>query len=117
MKQKIKIFRLIVICLLTIYADRVIAQQSKIDSAIMYLNRSFATNKLDSASYDQVFVLLNGVSFTDSQFAQIESVLNSYKNWENKENLHSVRLRILSSLINSDIDKAISYGKQQIGYR
>ena len=114
MKQKIKIFRLIVICLLTIYADRVIAQQSKIDSAIMYLNRSFATNKLDSASYDQVFVLLNGVSFTDSQFAQIESVLNSYKNWENKENLHSVRLRILSSLINSDIDKAISYGKQQI---
>ena len=114
MKQKNKMIKLIVICLLTIYADNVIAQQSKIDSVILYLNRSFATNKLDSASYKKVSELLNGVPLTDSLIARIESALSSFKNWENKENLHNVRFIILQSLSNSDVDKAISYGKQQI---
>lgn len=92
----------------------VTAQQSKVDSAIMYLNKSFATNKLDSVSRRMVGTLLNGVVLSDSQIAQIENALNSFKNWENKLNFYGVRRFILQSLINSDIDKAISYGKLQI---
>ena len=107
-------FRLIVICWLTFYANMVTAQQSKVDSAIMYLNKSFATNKLDSVSFSKAGAVLNGVSLSDNQIAQIESALSSFKNWENKEAWHNVRLLILQSLINSDVDKAISYGKLQI---
>ncbi len=92
----------------------VTAQQSKVDSAIMYLNKSFATNKLDSVSRRMVGTLLNGVVLSDSQIAQIENALNSFKNWENKRNFYGVRRIILGSLINSDVDKAISYGKKQI---
>ncbi len=107
-------FKLIVICLLTIYANMAKAQQSKVDSAIMYLNKSFATNKLDSVSFKKADTLLIGISLNDSQIGQIENTLTSFKNWENNENLHNVRFRILTSLINSDADKAISYGKLQI---
>ena len=114
MMQKNKMFRLIVICWFTFYANIVTAQQSKVDSAIMYLNKSFATNKLDSVSLSKAGAVVNGVSFSDNQIAQIESALRSFKNWENKEAWHSVRLLILRSLSNSDIDKAISYGKLQI---
>jgi len=111
---KRKYFKLIVICWFTFYANMATAQQSKVDSAIMYLNKSFATNKLDSVSLSRAGAVLNGVSLSDNQIAQIESALRSFKNWENKESWHSVRLRILQSLSNSDIDKAISYGKHQI---
>jgi signal transduction histidine kinase len=114
MMQKTIMFGLLVICWFTFYANMVTAQQSKVDSAIMYLNKSFATNKMDSASFSKADTLLNGVSFSDSQIAQIERALSSFKNWENKENLHSVRFRILASLIKSNVDKAISYGQIQI---
>ena len=114
MQQKNKMFRLIVISLFTFYTGIATAQQSKVDSAIMYFNKSFSTNKLDSVSFNKGHTMLNGVSFTDSQIAQIESTLKSFKNWKNKENLHGVRYRIIRSLIQSDVDKAISYGKQQI---
>ena len=111
---KRKYFKLIVICWFTFYANMVVAQQSKVDSAIMYLNKSFATNKLDSVSFSKAGAVLNGVSLSDNQIAQIESALSSFKNWENKENWHNVRLLILQSLSNSDVDKAISYAKLQI---
>jgi signal transduction histidine kinase len=116
MKQMIKIGKgkLIAISFLLTLAQPMAAQQSKIDSAIMYLNKSFATNKLDSASLREANKLLTGVSFNDNQIAQIETALKKYKSWENKESWHFVRFRILSSLINSDVDKAISYGVQQI---
>ncbi len=114
MRQRNKMFRLIAISCFAFYANMATAQQIKVDSAIMYLNKSFATNKLDSVSFNKGQTMLNGVSLSDSQIAQIESTLKSFKNWENKENLHTVRYRIILSLIKSDIDKGISYGKQQI---
>ncbi len=109
-----KTFRIIVTLSLSLFAGIAIGQQENVDSAILYLNKSFATNRLDSASLRKADALLNGASLSDSQIAQIESALGGYKNWENKETLHFVKFRILQSLVNSDFDKAISYGKQQI---
>ena len=45
-----KTFRIIVTLLLSLFAVIAIGQQENVDSAILYLNKSFATNKLDSAS-------------------------------------------------------------------
>lgn len=112
MKQML--FKLIAIFSLAFYTTTSVAQQSRVDSAIMYLNKSFATDKLDSMSSRMVDTLLNGAVLSDSQIAQIETALSSFKNWENKLNLYSVRVRILQSLFNSDVNKAISYGKKQI---
>jgi signal transduction histidine kinase len=109
------IFKLMVICFFAINATSSGAQQSKVDSAIIYLKKSFASNKLDSVSIEQVFTLLRDVSLNNSQISQIESTLNTFKNWENKQPIHNVKFSILSELIiNSDVDKTISYGKQQI---
>jgi signal transduction histidine kinase len=110
MKQKTS--KLLVIGLLTIYATTAIAQQSKVDSAIMYLNKSFATNELDFASFRKADALLSGASFNDSQIAEIENALSSSKNWKNNENWHTMRIRILLSY--SDVDKAIRHIKQEI---
>ncbi len=112
MKQKE--FKLISICLFTMCTNIVIAQQSKVDSAIMYLKSSYATKKVDSVSLKKADKLIKGISLNDKQIAQIENTLISFKNWENKLDLNFVKGEILSSLINSDIDKAINYGKQQI---
>jgi signal transduction histidine kinase len=109
-----KTFRIIVTLSLSLYAGIAIGQQENVDSAILYLNKSFATNQLDSASFRKADSLLNGASLSHSQIAQIENALGGYKNRENKETIHYVKFRILQNLINADFDKAISYGKQQI---
>jgi len=107
-------FRIIVTLSLSLYAGIAIGQQENVDSAILYLNKSFATNQLDSASFRKADSLLNGASLSHSQIAQIENALGGYKNRENKETIHYVKFHIMQSLVNSDFDKAISYGKQQI---
>lgn len=113
MKQKSNVLRLFVVCWFISYTSVATAQQSRIDSAVMYINKSFATNKFDSASFWKVDALLIGLSFSDSQIDELESALNRFKNWESKEELHNVRFSILLA-INSNADKAISYGKQHI---
>ena len=112
MKQTI--FILIATSFFAMSATKAVAQQSRVDSVIMYLKKSFATDKLDSASYSQVLAIIESTSLTDSQIAQIESTLNTFINWQDKETLGLARFSILSSLINNDVGKAISYGKQQI---
>lgn len=109
-----KIVKWIIVCWLALYASNLLAQQLKVDSAILFLNRSFATNKMDSASFQMFFAQLNGVSLNDSQIAQIETALKKYKGWENKENWLNASFAIFYSLYQSDIDKAINYGKRQV---
>jgi signal transduction histidine kinase len=112
MKQKN--VKLLAICLFTLCTNIVIAQKGKVDSAIIFLNRSYATNKVDSASLDKAFTLINEVSLNENQIAQIENTLSSFKNWENKLDFYYVRKKIMYRLIDSDVDMAIQYGKLQI---
>ena len=111
---KQKNVKLLAICLFTMFTNMVIAQKVKVDSIIMYLNRSYATNKVDSASWDKAVTLINGVSFNDDQIAQIENALSSYKNWGNKLDFYYVRKKIMYRLIDSDVDMAIQYGMLQV---
>jgi signal transduction histidine kinase len=116
MKQLVRIAmeKLLAILFLLSLAQPIGAQQSKVDSAIFFLNKSFAAKTLDSLSFSKALESLNGAVLSSSQVDQMEQTLKSYKNWEGNENIHNVRLRIVATLANTNVDKAIEYGKLQI---
>jgi len=109
MKQKLTILNLIVICLLTIYSNRIVAQQTKVDSVILLLNKSINSNQLDSASYYAALNLLMNTSITDPQINQVEKAASRFKNWP-----YDIRLALFWSVLNADAGRAINYGKLQV---
>ncbi len=112
MKKQTKIvFKLTVICLLTIYVNLLMAQQSKVDSAIQLFNKSFVNNKLDSARFDSAYFLLAGASLTDSQINQVEKAASGYKCWAKYYTPFDIRLAVVSAISKTDPNKAINYGK------
>ncbi len=115
MKKQIKaIVNLIAICVLTIYSNRIVAQQSKVDSAIHLFNKSIINNKNDTVSWEAAFVLLDSASLTDNQFNQLEEVtfkLDSLKYYIESSFLHRW---VFNRLMNTNAGKAITYGKLQI---
>jgi signal transduction histidine kinase len=116
MKQLVRIAmeKLVAISFLLTLAQPLLAQQSKVDSAIYFLNKSFATKTLDSLSLSKVYEILNSTVLRNNQVEEMEQTLKSYKNWEGNENILNVRIRIVATLANTNVDKAIEYGKLQI---
>ena len=113
-KHSRTIFVLIVICLFTICSNRLIAQQSKVDSAIMLFNKSIGSDKPDTASFNKALQLLRQASLNDSQIDQIDAVASNYKHSDTNYTAIDIREAILRSITKSNPDKAITYGKLQI---
>jgi signal transduction histidine kinase len=115
MKKQIKaIVNLIAICVLTIYSNRIVAQQSRVDSAIHLFNKSIINNKIDTVSWEAAFELLPTDSLTDNQINQLEAVtfkLDSLKYYLESSFIHNW---VFSRLMNTNAGKAITYGKLQI---
>jgi signal transduction histidine kinase len=86
------------------------AQQSRVDSIVRILNISYINNNLDTASFDAARELILNSSLTEGQVVQIEKAAAGYTNPEN----FSIRFEIFSSILKSDVNKAINYGKLQI---
>ena len=107
-KQSKTFFNLIVTCLLATYSNRIVAQQTKVDSIIQLLNKN--GNKLDTASFDIALGLLSNVSLNERQINQIETAAAGHQNQENRK----IRLEIFNSFLKTDSKKAIDYGKLQI---
>ena len=100
--------------MLTIYSNQIMAQQSKVDSAIMVLNKSISTDKLDSASVGKAVNLLFTASLTDSQIKQIETAADKIKHWSPFLSPFGIRFVVYSNISETDAGKAITYAKLQI---
>ncbi len=114
MNQNKAIVNLIVFFSLTIFSNRIVAQQSRVDSAIHLFNKSIINNKLDTVSWEAAFVLLDSASLTDNLFNQLETVtfkLDSLKYYLESSFIHNW---VFSRLMNTNAGKAITYGKLQI---
>ena len=96
--------------LLSILCTQLYAQQSRVDSIVQLLNISFINNKPDTASFDAARELIFNSSLTEEQVVQIETAAAGYKSQEN----FTIRVEIFSSILKTDINKAINYGKLQI---
>jgi len=107
MKRLVKIF---VLLLLPALAT---AQQSKVDSVIWLINQ-VKGNVLDSSTYSSVYKILERTILKDSQINAIETAGLRFQPGERKDWDYYVTYAILTSLINTDPNKAIDYGKLQI---
>jgi signal transduction histidine kinase len=96
--------------LLSILCTQLYAQQSRVDSIVQLLNISFINNKPDTASFDAARELIFNSSLTEGQVVQIETAAAGYNIPEN----FAIRFEIFSSLLKTDVNKAINYGKLQI---
>lgn len=110
-----QIFSAILLCFLFLSVGAVKAQQNRVDSVILLLNKAFATTKLDSASLANAISSLNQLDLSDSQVEQLENTLSGYKSWIGKDQIVFVKLAILRSFtFHANFDKGIRYGKQQV---
>ncbi len=109
-KQCQTIFILIVVCLLTTYSNRIVAQQTRVDSIIQLLKKNSNRNKLDTAIFDASLGLLSNVSLDESQINQIEIAAAGLKNPES----YAISVGIYFNILKNDTSKAIAYGKLQI---
>ena len=96
--------------LLSILCTQLYAQQSRVDSIVQLLNISYINNKLDTGSFDAARELIFNCSLTDGQVVQIETAAAGYNNPEN----FAIRFEIFSSILETDVNQAINYGKLQI---
>ena len=78
------------------------ARQSKVDSAIMFLNKSISTDKLDTASVSKAVNLLFTASLTDNQIEQIETAANKIKHWSPSLSPFGIRFVVFSRISESD---------------
>src|ERR1022692_3670633 len=96
MKYRKPIFRLIVICLLSFYANRIAAQQSKVDSVIQLINK-VKGNVLDSATFSAVYDILQRTVLTDSQITEIDTAALRFRQGERKDWDYYIPFAILRS--------------------
>jgi signal transduction histidine kinase len=98
----------------TFFSVQLFAQQSRVDSVIVMLNKSVLNNQLDSASFDKTLNLLRKTSLNTEQINQLESTQKQFKNWEKDGWPSEFRFTVLENLNDKDFDAAIKYGKSQI---
>ena len=111
MKKETKlIVRLIVVCWFAISSNTVMAQQTKVDSIILLLNKSYKNDKLDTASFEYAKEIIATSALTESQINQIEKTIEGYQDREKAV----IGYVVFNNVFESDPGLAIQYGKLQI---
>ena len=110
----IPIFKMILICLLCLYNSVSVAQQSRVDSVIVLLNKSVINKQQDTANFSAAIDLLHETSLTAKQIEQVEASAKQFEKWEKDGWPFAVQTSIFFKKTNQNSDEAISYGKYQI---
>ena len=113
-KNYVILFALVIIDLLITFPNHVIAQQSKVDSAIMLLHKSTGSNPLDIASFNSARYLLFSTTLTKSQLEQIEAVVSNYKHTRIDYSGRDIMEAAFDGIAKNDAEKAITFGKMRI---
>jgi signal transduction histidine kinase len=100
--------------LLCSLSARVVAQQTRIDSAIALLTKSNTPKGLDSATFSAALKLIESSQLTDTQVAQLEKAGGQFKNGNDEDLCYTIKASILMGLSASDKFKAIDYGHRNL---
>jgi signal transduction histidine kinase len=90
------------------------AQQSRVDSVIVLLNKSIINEQLDSANFSVAIDLLRNTDLTAAQIKEIESTTDQFQKWEKDGWPFEVKHFLFNGLFTVDFDESISYGKLQV---
>jgi signal transduction histidine kinase len=114
MNHNTTILKPAIMCVLIIFCNAVVAQQSRVDSIINLLKKSKTESKLDTVAFNAARQLISSTVLTDAQVHQLENIGDEFKK-DNDEDLgYLVKQNIMVSLGTSDKSKAIDYGKLNI---
>jgi signal transduction histidine kinase len=86
-------------------------QQSRMDSVIVKLQKTKTTKGIDTTAFTDVMGLIQKTTLNDTTIAQLEKAGNLFTNGIDEYWSYRVKYSILLSLIVTDINKAITYGK------
>ena len=115
MKYTQLILKLILVAVLSLNTNQTEAQQQRVDSIIQLLNKSIKGVQVDSTDFTRATILLDQTSLNVKQIAQLESAAEQFKNLEEDRWKYTLQRELFFSLLNqTDHEKTINYGKQQI---
>jgi hypothetical protein len=112
MKYRKQIFQLIVFCLFSVYANRILAQQTRVDSVLVMLKECMPSDKLDSIKFLRALELLAKTNLNQEQVISIEKQATLLDRGADRDRSFRIKLWILGSLGRSDYESAISYGQK-----
>jgi len=113
MKHK-QYFKILFFLFVSGFANEVGAQQSRVDSAIILLNKSYTEKTLDSVTFNATQQLIRTAVLSDAQISQIEKATEQFKKGNDEDLCYAVKYVILTSLSVSDKFKAIDYARLNI---
>ena len=90
------------------------AQQSRVDSINTQLKKSKTEKGLDTATFNTARDLIRSATLTDAHISDIEKTAELFKNGMDEDVCYVVKYSIFSSLIISDKNKAIEYGRKNL---
>jgi len=110
MKHK-QYFKFLFFLFVSGFTNEVGAQQSRVDSVIVMLQKTKTPEGIDSTAFTNVMSLIEKTTLNDTSIAQLEKAGNLFINGANEYWSYRVKYSILLSLSSTDMDKAITYGK------
>ena len=100
--------------LLGIPTGQIVAQQSRVDSAIALMAKSNTPQGLDTPLLKVALGLINSAELTDAQVKQIETAAEAFKKADDESLFYLVKFHVLTGLTGTDRNRAIDYGKQTL---
>ncbi len=96
-------------CLVQVYA-----QQSRIDSIVQMLKNSQNGEEIDTARFTDAVNLIEKTPLNDESIALLEKAGKLFNNGNDEYWSYRVKFSILNSLIATDKNKSLAYGKYQL---
>ncbi|MEP6677124.1 MAG: ATP-binding protein [Ferruginibacter sp.] len=113
-KRKYLLRLLISICLFS-FSRSLHAQQGKLDSLIMLLQKSKKTTGIDSAKFQAALIGINEINLTDTIITRLENESIKFNRGTDEDLSYFIKLAMFDRLCSVDFNKAIEYG--DLNYR
>ena len=115
MKCRNQIFKLLLICLISLSANIAVSQQSRVDSVVQLFKNSKANKQFDTVMFNTGMDLLSRTSLkNENQIEQLKASAKRINLWGNYSPSLGIEYYIFRQIMKQDMDEAIRYGKSQI---
>ena len=114
MNKKQSVFILLLTFILCTCLGQVYAQQSRIDSIVQMLKNSQNGKEIDTTRFTDAVNLIEKTPLNDESIALLEKAGKLFNNGNDEYWSYRVKFSILNSLIATDKNKSLAYGKYQL---
>ncbi len=114
MNKKQSVFKLLLTFILCTCLGQVYAQQSRIDSVVQMLKNSQNGKEIDTTRFTDAVNLIEKTLLNDESIALLEKTGKLFNNGNDEYWSYRVKFSILNSLIATDKNKSLAYGKYQL---